>query len=122
MSDLLIATVAWIALGLHIVVGVATLRSGGWRPFLPLLNLTMAAGVVAYWAYRWYGYLFQGVTWYGSDQVVPLYALLVCALAVMSLSGRHQAVTLDWVIFVIHSVVAIGAVLFVTFFRMGRLF
>ena len=122
MSDLLIATVAWIALGLHIVVGVATLRSGGWRPFLPLLNLTMAAGIVAYWASRWYGYLFQGVTWYASDQIVPLYALVVCALAVMSLSGRHQAVTLDWVIFAIHTVVVIGAVLFVTFFRMGRLF
>lgn len=50
------------------------------------------------------------------------YALVVCALAVMSLSGRHHAVTLDWVVFVIHSVVVIGAVLFVTFFRMGRLF
>lgn len=89
---------------------------------LPLLNLTTAAGVLAYWGYRWYGYLFQGVTWYASDQLVPLYAILVCALSVISLSGRHQATALNWVAFAIDSVVVIGAVLFVTFFRMRRLF
>ena len=48
--------------------------------------------------------------------------LLVCALAVMSLSSRHHLVALNWMAFVIHGVVALGAVLFVTFFRMDRLF
>ena len=122
MTDLLVATIAWIALGLHVVVGVATLRSGGWQPWLPLLNLTTAVSVLAYWAYRWYGYLFQGVTWYASDQIVPLYALLVCVLTITSLSGRYQAVALNWVAFVIDGLVAIAAVLFATFFRMDRLF
>jgi hypothetical protein len=89
---------------------------------LPLLNLTSAVCVLAYWAYRWYGYLFHGVTWYASDQLVPLYAILVCSLTVLSLSGRYQAVALNWVFFVIHSVAVIGAVLFVTLFRMSRLF
>jgi hypothetical protein len=80
-----------------------------------------AACVVAYWAYRWYGYLFEGVTWYASDQIFPLYAIAVCVLAVLSLTGRYEAVTLNWIVFVVHTVVAIGAVLFVSFFRM-RLF
>ena len=122
MTDLLVATVAWIALGLHIVVGAATLRGGGWRPLLPLLNLTTAVCVLAYWANQWYGYLFQGVTWYASDQLVPLYAVLVCVIAVTSLSGRHRAVTINWIAFAVDSVVVIGAVLFVTFFRMNALF
>jgi hypothetical protein len=122
VTDLLVATIAWIALGLHVVVGVATFRSGAWRPWLPLLNLTMAGGVVAYWVYRWYGYVVQGITWYASDQLVPVYAVLVCVLAVISLTSRHHLVTLNWMAFVIHGVVALGAVLFVTFFRMGRLF
>jgi hypothetical protein len=121
VTNRLLATLAWMAVALHMVVGVATLRSGGWRLWLPLLNLTAAVCVLAYWACRWYGYLFQGVTWYASDQAFPLYAVLVCALAVVSLSGRYQLVTLNLVVFVIHSVVAIGAVLFVTFFEM-RLF
>ena len=118
MSNVLLATIAWIALALHIAVGVVTLRSGGWRPWLPLLNLTIGVCVLAYWASRWYGYLFQGVIWYASDQLIPAYAALVCALAIASLSGRCQAVGLNWVAFAIHSVVVIGAVLFVTFFKM----
>jgi hypothetical protein len=122
MTDLLIATLAWIALGVHLVVGIATVRSAGWRPWLPLLNLTIAVCVLAYWTQRWYGYLFRGVTWYASDQLVPLYALLVCVLTVASLSGRYQAVALNWVAFVIDGLVAIAAVLFATFFRMDRLF
>ena len=121
MTDLMIAAVAWIALGLHLAVGIATLRSGGARPWLPLLNLTIAGGVLAYWASRWYGYLFHGVTWYASDQVIPLYAFLVCAVSVISLSGRYHVGALDWAAFAVHGVVAIGAVLFLNFFEM-RLF
>ena len=118
MTNVLFATLAWIALALHIVVGIVTLRSGGWRLWLPLLNLTIAVCVLAYWASRWYGYLFRGVIWYASDQLIPLYALFVVALTVMSLSGRYKAVALNWVAFAIHSVAVVGAVLFVTFFKM----
>ena len=82
------------------------------------LNLTLAACVLAYWVTRWYSYLFQGITWEASDQLFPLYAALVCALAIVSLSGRHHLVTLNWIVFAIHGVVTIGAVLFVTFFKM----
>lgn len=85
---------------------------------MPLLNLTIAGCVVAYWTSRWYGYLFRGVIWYARDQATPLYAALVCVLAVISLSGRHQLVALDWAAFAVHSVVVVGAVLFVTFFKM----
>jgi hypothetical protein len=118
VTNFLFAATAWIALALHIVVGIVTLRSEGWRPWLPLLNLTIAVCVLAYWASRWYGYLFRGVIWYASDQVIPLYALLVCVLAVLSLTGRSRVVGLNWAAFTIHVVVAIGAVLFVTFLKM----
>lgn len=118
MTDRLITTLAWMTLAVHIAVGVAALRSDGWRPWLPLLNLTIAACVLAYWVTRWYSYLFQGITWEASDQLFPLYAALVCALAIVSLSGRHHLATLNWIVFAIHGVVTIGAVLFVTFFKM----
>ena len=118
MTNFQFAALAWTAFALHIVVGIVTVRSEGRRPWLPLLNLTIAICVLAYWASRWYGYLFRGVIWYASDQAIPLYAVLVCVLAVTSLSGRHRLVALDWAAFAIHSVVVVGAVLFVTFFKM----
>lgn len=120
MTDTVVATLVWIALALHIVVLIVTLRSAGSRPLVPLLNLAVALSVLGYWVSRWYSYVFQGVTWSASDQIIPLYALLVCALSLLSLSGRYQA--LNWIAFGIHSVVILGAVLFVTFFRMDRLF
>jgi hypothetical protein len=122
MTDTVVTAVAWTALVLHVTVLVAMFRSGGWGPWLPLLNLTTAGCVVGYWANRWYGYLVHGITWYASDQILPLYALLICVLSVMSLSGVYRAAALHWIAFVIHLIVVIGAVLFVTFFRMNRLF
>ncbi|HSE68698.1 MAG TPA: hypothetical protein VLB12_17025 [Gemmatimonadales bacterium] len=122
MSDFGVAAIAWIALGLHIGVGVVALRNGRPRPLVPILNLTSALCVLAYWGHRWWGYLFRGVTWYASDQLIPLYALLVCVLALVTLSGRHPAVALNWIVFLFHTVVLVAAVLFLKFFRLNRLF
>ena len=122
MSDFVIGTIAWVALALHVVVGLVTLRSGESRPLVPLLNLACATGVLAYWAYRWFGYPFRGVTWYATDQLIPLYALLVCVLTVLSLSGRYPAVALNWLVFFINGLVLVAAVLFMAFFRINRLF
>jgi hypothetical protein len=122
MSDFVIGTIAWVALGLHVVVGLVALRSGQSRPLVPLVNLASATGVLAYWAYRWFGYLFRGITWYATDQLIPLYALLVCVLTVLSLSGRYPGVVLNWFVFFINGLVLIAAVLFLSFFRLNRLF
>jgi hypothetical protein len=122
VSDFGIAVIAWIALGLHIGAGFVALRSGRPRPVVPLLNLTSALCVLAYWGYRWWGYLFRGVTWYASDQLIPLYALLVCVLALVTLSGRPPAVALNWIVFLFHTVVLVAALLFIKFFRLNRLF
>ena len=82
------------------------------------VNFIVAACVVVYWAQRWFGYLSRGITWSASDQFMPLYAILVCVLAGGTLAARWSATTLNWLVFTIHAVVFIGAVLFVTFFRM----
>ena len=42
------------------------------QPLLPMLNLAVAACVLAYWAHKWYGYLTRDITWYASDQAIPL--------------------------------------------------
>ncbi len=103
------------------MVGVMALRSGGSRSLVPVLNLITASCVLAYWANKWFSYLFRGITWYATDQLVPLYAIMVCVLAAVTLTGRHPAVVLNWLVFSIHLVVLIGAALFLTFFRMNRL-
>jgi hypothetical protein len=78
--------------------------------------------VLAYWGRRWFGYLFRGITWYATDQLIPLCALLVFILAILTLSGRYNGVGLHWVIFVITTLVLLAAALFFSFFRMTRLF
>ena len=118
MSKLAIAALAWCGLGLHLLVGVLALRSAGPRQLVPAVNLLTAACVIAYWGQRWYGYLFRGITWYASDQVLPLYAILVCVLAAATLTGRFTAVTLNWIAFAVHAAVFVAAVLFVSLFRM----
>jgi hypothetical protein len=122
MSNFTFAAIVWTGLGLHLAAGIVAIRTEGSIPLVPALNLISAACVVAYWANRWFGYLFRGITWYASDQLIPLYAILVCVLAGVSLTGRYPAVTLNWVVFAFHVAVFVAAALFVTFFRMNRLF
>ena len=118
MSNVALAVIAWAGIGLHLLVGILALRSAGSRQLVPAVNLMTAACVVAYWAQRWFGYVFRGITWNASDQAIPLYAICVCVLAGATLAGRYSAVTLNWLVFTVHTVVFVGAVLFVTFFRM----
>ena len=118
MSNLVIAAIAWVGLGLHLIVGILALRSAASRQLVPALNLITAACVILYWVHRWFGYLSRGITWYASDQLIPLYAIFVCVLAGGTLASRYSAATLNWLVFAVHAVVLVGAVLFVTFFRM----
>lgn len=122
MSNTLAAAIAWIGLLLHLAAGVAAMRSGAPRPLVPLLNLLTALCILGYWGSRWVGYLTRGVTWYASDQLLPLYALVVAILAAVTLSGRASLTTLHWVLFGIHALALAGAALFLSAFRVNRLF
>lgn len=114
--------IAWLALAIHLLVGAAIRRHRMPVSSLAALNLVTGACVLLYWGRRWFGYLFRGISWYATDQVIPAYALLVCLLAVLSLSGRYQGIGAQWLIFLLDTLVLLGAVLFFTFFRMNRLF
>src|ERR1041385_780539 len=109
MSNFALATIAWVGLALHVIVGILAIRTAGPRPLVPAVNLIIAACVLAYWVQRWYGYLFRGITWNVTDQLIPLYALFVCVLAGGTLAGRYSAVTLNGLVFTFHAVVFVGA-------------
>ena len=126
MSDTLIASVTWCVFAAHVLIGVIVLRrpsgpSGG-PPLVPLMNLAVALCVLAYWAQRWYGYLTRHVTWYLTDQAVPLYAVVVCLLVFLALTDRWVGTWLQWTVFGLHTVVFLAASLFFSFFKMTRLF
>lgn len=117
MNNTVIAAIAWVGLAVHLVVAAVAWRSGAARPLVPLVNLITASCVVLYWAQRWYGYLFRGITWYATDQLLPVYALLVCALAAATLAGRVNATTVNGLVLLVHTVVLVLAALYLTFFR-----
>ena len=80
-----------------------------------------SACVLVYWMRNWYSYLFHGITWYASDQWMPLYALGVCVLAGLTLAGKYRGAVPHALIFGSHTLVLIAAALFFTFFRMDRM-
>jgi len=127
------AIFAWVGVAGHLLVGGAGVVSR--RPaalsahslpwLMPVLNLTVAACVLAYWARAWYGYAARGVTWYASDQAVPLYAAVVAIAAGLTLVGRfngRMAHTIQWLAFGVDALVLIAAALYLTFMRIDRLF
>ena len=122
MRDSAILATAWLGFAAHVLVGVIAWRDRSYISLIALLNLTTAACVLAYWACRWYGYLFRGITWYATDQVIPLYAVLAAVLAGLALSGRYPATVPNWLVLAFDGVVLLGAALFFSFFRLDRLF
>jgi hypothetical protein len=115
----------WLGLGAHLVVGVVALRRPAGlpaHPLLPLLNLAVAVCVLAYWAHEWYGYVARGVTWYASDQVVPLYAAAVAVVSGLALAGRYEGRLAHWLAFAVDTLVLVVAALYVTFVRFDHLF
>jgi hypothetical protein len=122
MSDATLRVVAWLGLAIHLAVGAVVLRHKAPVSLLAVLNLVTAGSVLIYWGVRWYGYLFRGITWYASDQLIPAYALLVSLLCVLALTGRYHGVAVHGVVFGVNTLVLLSAALFFTFFRMTRLF
>jgi hypothetical protein len=54
--------------------------------------------------------------------LIPIYAILVCILTAVTLSGKYPAAALDWIVLVVDGVAILGAASFLTFFRMNRMF
>ena len=122
MSDAIIKVVTWLALATQLVTGFAVWRHRAPASLIAILNLVAATAVLAYWGRRWYGYLFRGITWYATDQLIPLGAVLVFILALLTLTGRYEGTALHWMIFGVTTLVLIAAALFFSFFKMTRLF
>ena len=119
------AILAWTGLAAHLVVGAVALRRPAPPPthrLLPLLNLGVALCVLAYWVRVWYGYVARGVTWYVSDQMVPLYAIVVAVLSGTALAGTYDGRLAHWIVFVVDTLALAGAALYLTFARFDRLF
>jgi hypothetical protein len=121
------AVLAWIGLAAHLVVGVAMLRRPAElasRPLLPMLNLALAACVLAYWVREWYGYATRGIAWYATDQLAPLYAAAVAVMAILALTGRfdgRSAHWIQWIVFTVDALILTAASLYLTFARFDRM-
>lgn len=118
------AIVAWTGLAVHLVVGGVAMRRPAAQSaprLLPLLNLAMALCVLAYWVREWYGYMTRGVTWYVSDQLVPLYAIAVAILSGVALAGWYDGRIGHWLVFAVDTLVLAAAALYLTFIRFDRL-
>jgi hypothetical protein len=111
----------WLAVVIHAVVGYIAWKKLSPLPLVPALNLLVALAVVAYWAQRWVGYLTKGITWYATDQALPVTALLVCVMSLLSITGRLTAAWPNWVVLTIDALILTAAACYFTFFRMNRL-
>jgi hypothetical protein len=119
-TNTIVTTLVWFAFGVHVVAGIIGRRPGG-LPVVAGVNLLSAACVLSYWVVQWYSYLVRGIKWYATDQLVPLYALVVLLAALLTLTGRYQASWPTWVFFAIDTAVLVAAVLYFSFVRFDRL-
>ena len=113
--------VVWFGLAAHVAALVIVRRRSTDAPVVAILNLAVALCVLAYWAQKWYSYIVRDITWYYTDQLVPLYAIVVCILSAVTLSSRHTLGIPHWVVFSINAFVLIGFALFFSTFRMTKL-
>ena len=121
MGNTTLTVLAWLAVALHLVVGVLVARRISTLPLLPLMNGLFALTVLAYWVPRWISYATEDITWYGSDQVFPAYAVVVLALTATALAGRAALPVVHWTVFVLDALVLLAAALLFSFFRMDRM-
>lgn len=120
--DAMAALALCLVLAAHIVLGALSLRDHAALRYLPWLNLVTAGAVVAYWVRRWYDVLVNGILWYGTDQLLPAYAIVVCIVSLLAITRRATLVPLHWTFFTLHLIVVIAAAVFMATFKMNRLF
>ena len=121
MSNAAVLTIAWGGFVMHLLAAIVARRRLTELPVVPLANLVTSALVLAYWVQRWYGYVFQGISWSATDQLLPLYALIVCVLAAVALWGRSTG-TLQWVFLAIDGIALLGAAILFSVLRFDRMF
>ena len=118
MKNSSLAVVVWLAIAAHVVVAAMVKTRWTERPLLVLLNLVVALCTVGYWMPRWYAYATKGITWYVSDQLIPLYAFVVCVLSVLALTGRYRGALPHWIVFAIDLLALAAFALFMMTFKM----
>jgi hypothetical protein len=121
MSNVAVVTIAWGGFVAHLVAAILARRRLVELPVVPLVNLVTSSLVLAYWAQRWYGYVFQGISWSATDQLLPLYASIVCVLAAVAMWGRSGG-TLQWVFLLIDGIALLGAAMLFSVLRFDRMF
>ncbi len=115
------AIVAWLGFLVYVAAGVMVRRRGtGIAPII-WLNLACAACILGYWVLRWTVMIQKGMTWYVTDQILPICAILVCLLAVLSLTGRYTGTVAHWLVYGLDGILLLAVALFATFFRINRL-
>ena len=122
MNDASIAVLVWCVLALHLAVGIVVRTRRSDLPLLPLLNLVVALCIVGYWIPRWYSYAAKGIAWHATDQLVPLYAILVCLLSGFALAGRYRGMLPHWVVFGVDAAVLVAFAIYMTTVRFDRMF
>ena len=115
------AVIAWLALLLHVAAGVLARRRPPSTTPIVWLNLAAALCVIAYAARDWYAIITRELTWYLSDQLVPLAAVLICLLSGLTLAGRYNGTLPHWQVYGLDVFILLGAAAYLTFFKLNRL-
>jgi len=122
MSNAAVTAFAWFGLVVHVAVAIVAWRRPAAAPLVPLVNLVVALSVIAYWIPRWISYITRNIQWQATDQLVPLFAILVCLLAAVGLSGRYTGNWPHRMVFAVDAAVFALAVLYFSLARFTRLF
>lgn len=112
--------IAWVALLVHVVVGLLARRRPPSITPIVWLNLAAALCVIAYAARDWYAILTRDMNWYLSDQLLPLAAVLIGLLAGLTLTGRYLGTLPHWLVCGLDVFILLGAAAYLTFFKLNR--
>lgn len=114
--------IAWSGFSVHAAAALTVWRRPDSLAPIVAANFVTGLSVLAWWASRWYGSVRDDTAWTLSDQAMPLYAFLICLLCGATMSGRSPTGFLHWSAFALHAIILLLAALFLSFYRIGRLF
>ena len=120
MSNAAVFALAWVTVIVHVAVGSSPGRDLQQFPLIPLVNLAVAACVLLYWGRRWYSDLFNGIAWYGTDQLVARYAVALCALSAGAIAGLIAGTKAHRLVPAVNGLTCVATVLCVSRFPIKR--
>lgn len=121
MGNTALFIVAWLAVVVHATAGLFVARRFTTWTLLPVVNAVFAVLILAYWIPKWISYATEGITWYATDQAVPLYALVVLGLSAATLTGHTTSPIPHWLVYGIDMLALLAAALVISFFRIDNL-